>query len=291
MKKVYRTTIAKDGTTGAKRIGVNWLSISEIYHAMVTMRWPKFFLMLLIPFFLLTFFFTLLNAITGFEHFHGLTSTQSIGKFWEIFLFNAQTLTTVGGAGITPVGFTNNVILTIESMFAMLGAAVITGLLYVRFSRPSSGIIYSEKALISPYRGGKALMFRIANKKKNEVVELHTALFTIINDLATNKRDAKILKVERDYLPFLAHSFTVVHPLTEESPLFNFDWSDNDKTQYEIGVWFNAIDRVTGQNVFSGHTYFMHDIIHGAKFTSCMEVDENGLFLIHLDKVGNYEMI
>src|SRR5690242_13465757 len=103
MKKVYRTTIARDGTTGAKRIGVNWLSVSEIYHAMVTMQWSRFFLALLVPFLLSTFFFTLLNTVIGFDHFHGLTSTESIGKFWEIFLFNAQTLTTVGGAGITPV--------------------------------------------------------------------------------------------------------------------------------------------------------------------------------------------
>ncbi|MGC4023463.1 MAG: hypothetical protein QM734_16695 [Cyclobacteriaceae bacterium] len=291
MKKAYRTTIAKDGTTAAKRIGVNWFSVSEIYHSMVTMRWPRFFLTLIIPFLLLTFFFTLVNAIIGFEHFNGLTSTQTVGKFWEIFLFNAQTLTTVGGTGIVPVGFSNNIILTIESMTAMLGAAVITGLLYVRFSRPSSGIIYSKNALVAPYRGGKALMFRIANAKKNEVVELRTAMFTIINDLETNKRDAKILSVERDYLPFLAHSFTVVHPLTEGSPLYNFDFSDNDKIQYEIGVWFNAIDRVTGQNVFSGHTYFMPDIIHGAKFKSCVDVDKNGLFHIHLNRLSDYEMV
>jgi inward rectifier potassium channel len=255
------------------------------------MSWSRFFLLLIIFFLFLVFVFTLLNTMVGFEHFTGLTSTKSVEKFWEVFLFNAQTLTTVGGTGIVPLGFTNNIILTIESMTAMLGAAVITGLLYVRFSRPSTGIIYSSNALIAPYRGGKAFMFRIANAKKNEVVELNAAVFVIQNDLATNKREVKALNLERSYLPFLAHAFTVVHPLTEDSPLYNFEWKDNDKIQYEVAVWFNAIDRITGQNVFSGYTYFMHDIVHGARFKDCMDVDDNGLFLIHLDKLGDYEMV
>jgi inward rectifier potassium channel len=290
-KKAYRTTIARDGSTAASRIGVNPLSLSEIYNSLVTMSWLKFFLLLLILFLCLCFFFTTVNAIAGFENFNGLTSTQSAGRFWELFLYNAQTLTTVGGAGIVPAGFTNNIILTIESMTAMMGAAVITGLLYARFSKPSTGIIYSHNMLIAPFRSGKALMFRIANAKKNEIVELNVSVFLIINDLTSNKRDVKVLNLERSYLPFLAHAFTIVHPLDEESPLKNFSWADNDKVQYEVGVWFNAIDRVTGQNVFSGHSYFMHEIIDDARFTSCMDVNDDGHFFIYLKKLSDYEMI
>jgi inward rectifier potassium channel len=289
--KAFRTTVPKDGSRAAKRLGVNRFSVSEIYHSLVTMSWSRFFFFLILFFLLLVFAFTMLNTVIGFDHFTGLSSTESVGKFWEVFLFNAQTLTTVGGAGIVPVGFTNNIILTIESMIAMLGAAVITGLLYVRFSKPSTGIIYSPNALISPYRDGKGLMFRIANAKKNEVVELNAAMYVIQNDLVTNKREVKPLSLERSYLPFLAHAFTIVHPLTEDSPLFNSNWKDDDKTQYEIAVWFNAIDRITGQNVFSGYTYFMHDIVQRARFKNCMDVDEDGLFLIHLDKLGDYEMV
>lgn len=289
--KVYRATIAKDGSTAASRIGVNRFSISEIYNSLVMMSWPRFFLLLLLLFLCLTLLFTVANTIIGFENFIGLTSTQSFGKFWQIFLYNAQTLTTVGAVGITPVGFTNNIILTIESMTAMVGAALITGLLYARFSRPSTGIIYSRNALIAPYREGRALMFRIANAKKNEVVELHTAVFLIITDLATNKREIKVLNLERSYFPFLSHAIIIVHPLTEQSPLNNFSWADDDKTQYEIGIWFNAIDRVTGQNVFSGNTYFMPDIVHEAKFSPCTDVDKDGLFLIYLNKLSDYEMV
>ncbi len=290
-KKAYRATIAKDGSTAASRIGVNLFSLSEIYNSLVMMSWPRFFLLLFLLFLCLALLFTVANTIIGFENFTGLTSAQSVGKFWQIFLYNAQTLTTVGAVGITPIGFTNNIILTIESMTAMVGAALITGLLYARFSRPTTGIIYSRNILIAPYRGEKGLMFRIANAKKNEVVELHAAVFLISTDLVTNKRDIKVLNLERSYFPFLAHAVTIVHPLTEQSPLNNFSWVDDDKTQYEIGVWFNAIDRITGQNVFSGNTYFMPDIIQGAKFISCTDVDKDGLFLIYLNKLSDYEMV
>jgi inward rectifier potassium channel len=288
--KAYRATIAKDGSTAASRIGINHFSISEIYNSLVMMSWAKFFLLLLLPFLGLTLLFTVANTLIGFEHFTGLTSTRSVEKFWQVLLYNAQTLTTVGAVGITPIGFTSNILLTIESMTAMMGAAIITGLLYARFSRPSTGIIYSRNALIAPYRDGKAFMFRIANAKKNEVVELHAAVFLIITDLVTNKREIKVLNLERSYFPFVAHAIIMVHPLTEESPLHNSSWADDDKTQYEIGVWFNAVDRITGQNVFSGNTYFMPDIVHGAKFSSCTDVDKDGLFLIYLNKVSDYEM-
>jgi inward rectifier potassium channel len=290
-KKALRSTIGRDGSIAVKRLGVNPFSISEIYHSLVVMSWWKFFLLLVLFFLCLTLLFTLVNSAIGFEHFKGLTSTQSIGQFLEIFLFNAQTLTTVGGAGITPVGFTNNIVLTIESMVAMLGAATITGLLYVRFSKPTAGIIYSPGAIIAPFKDGKALMIRIANAKKNEVVELKAGLFLVMHDLKTNKRDAKTLSLERAYLPLLAHTFTIVHPINEQSPLYNFSWKDDDQTQSEIGVWLSATDRITGQNVFSGHTFYMHEIVHGARFTSCMDVDDNGLYLIHLDKVGDYELV
>jgi inward rectifier potassium channel len=290
-KKVYRSTIPRDGSVAVHRIGVNPFSIYEIYHSLVTMSWPKFFIVLLLPFVVLAVFFTTLNAIVGFENFQGLTSSESAGKFLELLLYNAQTLTTIGGAGITPVGYTNNVILTIESMTAMLGAAVITGLLFVRFSKPSTGIIYSKNIVIAPHKNGNALMARIANAKKNEVAELTVTVFLITTHLKTNKRDVVTLDIERSYLPFLGTTFTIVHAISDQSPLKNFKWEDTDELQYELGVWISAIDRVTGQNVFAGHTWFMPEIVHDARFTPCMDVDDDGVALIYLSKVSDFERV
>jgi inward rectifier potassium channel len=289
--KKNRATFTKDGLTAARRVGIDHLAVSEIYNALVTMSWSRFFLFVFLIYFSLTLVFTLLYAVTGFDNFSGLHAQQAIEKFVEVFLYNAQTLSTVGGAGIVPTGMQYNIILTIESMVAMLGMAMITGLLYVRFASPSAGIVCSDHILLSPYKDGQALMLRVANARKNELVELHVMAFLVKNDLTTNKRDVRVLELERSYLPFMAHPLTIVHPLTKESPLHNFDFRDTELFQWDISVWFNGIDRVTGQNVFAGRTYFLHDIIHNARFRSCVEVDGQGMFIIYMDKVGDYEKL
>src|SRR5436190_2052070 len=111
-QRTFRATLDNDGSTASARVGVNRFGITEIYHALVLIPWWKFFLLLVGLFVFLALFFTSINAVIGFEQFSGLNSKDSIGRFWEMFLYNAQTLTTVGGAGITPVGYTNNLILT-----------------------------------------------------------------------------------------------------------------------------------------------------------------------------------
>jgi inward rectifier potassium channel len=287
----YRTTFTKDGMTAARRIGINHLAISEIYNSLVSMSWLRFSAFVFLAYLSLTTFFTVIYSLTGFRDFKDLESNALAEKFWEVFLYNAQTLSTVGGAGVAPVGIHYNIILTVESMIAMLGMAIITGLLYVRFSTPTSGIVCSEQALVAPFRDGKALMFRLANAKKIELVELHISAFTVKNDLATNKRDVRPLGLERDYLPFLSHPLTIVHPLDDKSPLADFDWKDTDSFQYEIVLWVNGIDRATGQNVFFGRTYLIEDIVQNATFRSCAEVNAQGVFWIYLDKVGDYEQL
>lgn len=214
-----------------------------------------------------------------------------MGKFWLIFLYNAQTLSTVGGAGISPIGMQNNLILTIESMIAMLGMAIITGLLYVRFSKPSAEIIYGNNALISPYKEGKALMIRIANGRKNELVGITATVYIKINDLLTARREVKQLTLERNTLPFLASTWTIVHPIDKESPLSNFGINNDESIQYDISIWLEGIDGATGQNVFSSYTYLFKDIIQNAKFLPCMDVDDRGLFLVYLNRVSDYEKI
>jgi inward rectifier potassium channel len=290
--KNYRRTFNDRGLAAVKRIGVNHFSVTEIYNSLIMMTWPRFFLLLLLLFLCITFSFTVMNAVVGFDNFTGFASSGWFGKFCETFLYNAQTLTTVGSENIIPVGFFNKIILTIESMMAMTGAAVITGLLYARFSRPCSGIIYSTNMLVTPYRAqGKALMLRIANKKKNEVVEVHARFYLVANELATLKREVKELHLERPNIPLLAHSWTLVHPITNESPLYDFEWKDNSKVQYEIMAWFSGTDRITGQNVFSGRSFLLHEVMHNARFTPCLDVNDDDLFVLHLNRVADYEMM
>lgn len=287
----YRTRYTPGGSIIARRIGVDFLHQSEIYHALITMSWFKFFIWLGIGYLSMAFVFGFAYIFADVENMKGLTSGESMEQFWQVFLYSAQTLSTIGGAGITPVGLVNNVIFTAESIIALLGAAVITGLLYVRFSRPSARMVYSNNALIAPFKEGKALMLRLGNAKKNELLELTAqVIFIQYNDLTTRRTFIE-LGLERQKIPYIPVTWTIVHPINEKSPFFNMDESTLHKKEFDIMVTIIALDGITGQNVFSAHSYSDLDLVWNAKFRSCSEVDEQGMTLVYLDKIGEYEKL
>src|SRR2546422_303201 len=104
-----------------------------------------------------------------------MVSTTPTSRFWEAFFFSTQSLTTVGYGRLNPVGFHASIAAAAESMVGLLGFALATGLLYGRFSRPYAKILFSENAIIAPYHDMTALMIRIANKRKNELMDVEAA--------------------------------------------------------------------------------------------------------------------
>jgi len=286
----YRTRYSDEGTISARRIGVGHHVQSEVYHALINMNWWRFFAWLGLVYVAFAFLFALAYSLADVGNMKGL-STGRVEQFLEVFLYSAQTLSTLGGIGITPVGLINNVIFTLESVIALLGAAVITGLLYVRFSRSSARIVYSDKALIGPYRQGKALMMRIGNAKKNELMEV-VALINFVNykDNTIRKEYTELI-LERNRIPYLPTTWTIVHPIDERSPFFGQDDTMTQTREFDIMVTLMGLDRVTGQTVFSAHSYTDLDIVWNARFASCSEVNDDGMTIVHLNKIGEYEIV
>ena len=291
LHRKYRTRYSPEGSIIARRIGVDRLHQSEIYHSVINMSWSVFFMWLAITYLCTAFVFALGYVFADVENMKGLPTGERMEQFWEVFLYSAQTLSTIGGAGIIPVGLVNNIIFTAESVIALIGAAVITGLLLVRFSRPSASMIYSSKALIAPYKEGKALMLRVGNAKKNELLEVSAVITFIKYNDYTTRRTYIGLPLEREKIPYIPITWTIVHPIDEKSPFFNQDESTMDKREYDIMVTMIGLDRVTGQNVFSAHSYTDRDVVWNAKFSPCSEVDEEGITIVYLAKIGNFEKL
>lgn len=176
-------------------------------------------------------------------------------------------------------------------MITLFYVAIITGLLFVRFSQSSAKLIFSDKLLISPYRGGKGLMLRMANAKRIDVVELRAHLFVIFYDPVSNKRNFQLLALEQHYLPFNSTSWTIVHPLVEGSPLYNVSLDELKNEQVNLIIYIGAVDSITGQNISARRAYAVDDIIENAKFLPCSELDDNGEVLIYLEKIGDYEVL
>ncbi len=158
----------QDGTFNVRREGVSALESLSLYHALVTMAWPRFYLSILALYFALNTLFSFGYMLCGPGALKGAEGTTLMGRFQDAFFFSVQTFTSVGYGHLTPNGLGPNLLVTIETFVGLGGFALAAGLLIARFSRPTAKIRFSDMAVMAPYRSGvPGFEFRIANVRRN----------------------------------------------------------------------------------------------------------------------------
>lgn len=270
----------RDGTFNVVRddlSGIAWLKASP-YHAFITMSWPKF-LGLIAAFNLVTnTIFAILFWLCGPKALQGppilepyyLGAHDVANEFLRAFFFSVQTLATIGYGHIHPIGLAANLLVTVESIIGLAGFAIIAGILFARFSRPTAAIIYSDKAVVAPYRGITAFEFRTANARRNQLIEVQAqVLFTRLTGPEENRRREFIpLELERRRVTFFALSWTIVHPIDEKSPLYGLTEQDLRESDAEFLILLTGIDETFSQTVHSRSSYKPNEIVWGARFAS-----------------------
>ena len=179
-------------------------------------------------------------------------------------------------------------------MMGLLAFALATGLLYGRFSRPSAKIVYSENIIKSPYLDKEAFMFRLANFRSNQLIELNISVLLSMNIVENNGvtiRRFFPLELERNNINLLTLSWTVVHPLNEQSPLYGLTKEDLINCEAEFLIMLKAFDDSYSQTVHSRTSYKPEDIVYNAKFDKIISTDEEGIFNIDLSKVSSYSLV
>ena len=166
----------------------------------------------------------------------------------------------VGYGSISPKSTAANVVATFEALAGVLGFAVATGLLFGRVSRPSARIGFSENMLVAPYQDGTSLQFRLVNRRSNSLMELEAKVMLMTVELVDGKlqRNYKLLRLERPQVLFLPLSWTVVHPIDEDSPVWGKTADDLAALQAEILILIKAYDDTFSQTVLARHSY-RHD--------------------------------
>lgn len=257
----------KDGSVNIKRkISDNHFGF-DIYHHLLNISWARFIFMVLISYIFANTIFACIYFWVGIENFGGIAEGGfTSDNFLDLFFFSAQTLTTVGYGHVFPSHPLSSSVAAIESMLGLMGFALVTGLLYGRFSKPRADIAYSNDAVIAPYRGITGFMFRIANKRQYELIENECQLALTINNKETKKREFHFLSLERDKINFLAFSWTIVHPIDEQSPLHGLSYNDLLEGDAEFIILFKAINDTYSQNVFSRMSYKAKEIKWNSKF-------------------------
>jgi inward rectifier potassium channel len=267
-----RRLLNRDGSFNVVREGLGMLATLAPYHLLLTISWTGFLALVALLYLVLNLVFALLFFACGPDALAGPGSQMLGGRFSQAFFFSIQTFATIGYGQIGPNGFAANVLVTIEALVGLMYQALATGLLFARFARPMAAILFSRHAIIAPYAGIQSLQFRIANRRRrNEIVELSAqVLYTAFetNDEGRLVRRYRLLPLERNKVTFFPLSWTIVHPIDENSPLAGKTRDDLEREQAEILVLLTGVDETYEQTVHARTSYRVDEIIWNARFQS-----------------------
>lgn len=283
-----RRAINKDGEFNIRRRGTTWHDFHP-YLYLISSSWTVFLGLIFVVFITVNLAFALLYQVAGIEHLHGADAPTQLGRFLNAFFFSTHTLTTVGYGSIYPEGILVNSIAGLEAMVGLMAFAVATGLLVGRVSRPSARLGFSESIIIAPYQGITSLQFRLVNRRANNLMEIRaTVLLMTVEGTEQLQRKYAQLKLEREQVLFLPLTWTVVHPIDAESPLFGKTAEDLERLQAEALILVKGIDDTFNQTVHVRYSYRYDEIRWGARFSPAFEIDEEGDMWLEVNRVSDF---
>lgn len=272
-------TLNKDGSFNIRKINIPFFERINIFHALISMSWLKFFSLIIIAYVITNSLFASAFVLIGVEHLTGVDAHTFGEEFAEAFFFSAQTLTTLGYGRVAPTGMAANTIAAMESMLGLLVFALATGLSYARFSNPTAKIKYSRHGLIAPYQDMNAFMFRIVNVRSSQLLEVEVNLTVSMLKANSDLRDFYTLELERKNVVLFPSVWTIVHPISETSPLNNLSENEYKDRDIEFIIMIKAFDQSFSQTVYSRSSYKANEIHWGEKFVYLMKHDHDGIFV------------
>lgn len=283
-----------DGSMNVVRTGRSFWQSLNLYQHLLTVAWPRFFFYVLVLYVAANLIFACLYVAAGPQAIQGLADA-SVGARWQAAVFfSVQTIATIGYGQMTPHGTIANILVALEALTGLMGFALITGILFARFSRPSALVLRSQVALVAPYQGGTALMFRIANGRSSQLIDVRAAVTYSWMDRSDSSRAIRRfrqLPLERDVVALLPTQWIVVHPIDERSPLSGLDQRLILDADPEIFVAISAIDETFSQTVHTRFSYADAEIVHGGKFTDLFGTTADGVVTIDLARLSEFDRV
>lgn len=279
----------RDGTFNAHRSGLGRGAFSA-YADLLTMRWPAFFGVSLTLYLLLNALFGLLYFSLGPAALSEMP-TGTAARLLACFFFSVQTFGTIGFGHVYPSTLAANVLVTMEAFVGLMGVALVTGVLFARFSRPTHRVLFSHHAILAPHSvggnpQGRALMFRVMNGRRTDLLDITAeVILTLRHDpggaaiktgnKGMGNRSFYPLTLERDRVTFFPLAWTIVHPIDEHSPLYGLELADLLRQEAELVVVLRATEEASQQSIQARCSYHATEIRSGVRFAS-MYVRESG---------------
>ncbi len=251
--------------------------VSDLYFYLTTVSWPKLLLIIVGLFGFINCLFAIGYMIDG-----GVANARP-GSFADAFFFSVQTMATIGYGVMAPHSFVSNMMVSVEALSGLTSLAVVTGLIFARFSRPTARVRFSRVVAISPRDGVPSLMFRTVNQRSNRIVEAQ--IHAVFSRWETTREGESMrrfydLHLARARNALFSLSWTVIHPIVEDSPLFGETAASLKASRALIVVSLVGLDESFLQNVHVRYVWNADDIAWGMRFVDVLQELPDGSFSI-----------
>ena len=260
--------------------------VGDLYHDLLKMSWMGFVTLFTAFLFFIHALFGLIFFFIPLEQFEGFHFNSGWDHFLECFFFSVQTFGTIGYGKVSPIGVSANGVVTLESFCSLFLVAVLTGLIFARFAKPHSKVLFSHHAVIKKFDEIPCLMFRLANARQNYITDARVRVTLAIDNPKTRFRDFIDLKLERESSPIFSLSWTIAHDLDQTSPLYGLSEEDWRKRNVELVVTFSGTDTTLSQNVHSKTSYIWSEILHEHDFVDVIKRNANGTVELQIEKLN-----
>ncbi len=270
--KASHPVLAKQKVNSHHRIG------TDLYHWLLTLSWPRFLLLITLFYLTVNTLFACLYLIAG----DGIANAEP-GSFKDVFFFSIQTLSTVGYGALYPKTLYAQIIMAFEVWTGLLSITILTGLMFVRFARPTARVLFSRVAVICPFDGIPTLMFRAANQRDNRILEAQVRVSFVHNEVTREGHELRRfydIHLLRSQTPIFGLSWLVMHPIDQNSPLFEATLESLRDEEAEIWVTLTGLDETFSQTIHTRYAYQVADILWNMRFVDIFSRASGGRFYI-----------
>lgn len=280
--------VNKDGTFNIKHLNGK-VGISALYAYLVDISWTRFFCFVFLAYSALNVFFATIYVCIGVEYI-GVTPQSFVKDFINAFFFSSQTVTTLGYGAMAPQGMLAGVVSSIHALTGLLSFSFVTGLLYGRFSKPKASIEFSDNIIYRDFKDGQALMFRLINSKTDVMINpriVVTLAITEEDETHGYRRNFYQIALERDQITYLPTTWTLVHEITEDSPLAKFSKDELKNLNGEFLIMITYYDEAFNEEVYKLHSYTFQELLMDVAFEKAFYFDEEGYTILDHRKLSN----
>jgi inward rectifier potassium channel len=277
-----------EGFAEIERVGHPGGVFNDVYAYLMRARWSTLLLLCAVAYVALNFFFATTYLLVG-DCINGARP----GSFMDTFSFSVQTLSTIGYGAMSPRGI-GNVIVAAEALTGIICLALATGIVFNKFARPTSRVLFSRTMVVNDRNGQRYLSFRLANARGNEIVEASLTVTALLDHAtAEGERMRRLfdLELERSRTPVFTLSWLVLHRLDDKSPLHGMDHAQLVAGDVRFVVSLTGIDSTFAQQVHARRMYFAEDIEFDKKFVDVVAQQPSGKLRIDLSQFHETEPV